>query len=59
MGDKRYYWTDGDGHSDLQAASAFQATMNGWEAAYDAVADEWHVWPPYGSGARRYVRREN
>ena len=56
MNEKRYYWTDGDGRSDLQHASAFQAIMNGWEAAYDAVADAWLAWPPYGGPARRYVR---
>ena len=54
-----YYWTDGDGHSDLQPASAFQAIQNGWEAAYDPVADEWLAWPPYGGPTRRYVRWEN
>ena len=59
MNEKRYYWTDGDGNSDLQHASAFQAIRNGWEAVYDIVADEWIVWPPYGGGARRYVRWEN
>lgn len=58
MTERYYYWTDGDGHSDFQPASAFNSITNGWCAAYDAVADEWIVWPPYGGPARRYVRWE-